>query len=110
DAMIAAGLADKELGMSLKYALSQARVAMGDFDKLQRVTLAPRSTDTLPAADGVQIPSLQDVADGAFDPGAVRTPIGGGAAMMNSALVTATDSKDKLSVTEWTKQTGACKA
>ncbi len=110
DAMIAAGLADRVIGMSMKYALVYAKAAVADFDKLQRVALSPKLTDTMPNADGVQVPSLQDVADGNYDTGAFRTPIGGSTALVLGPLMKATDVKDKLSVTEWAKQTGPCKA
>lgn len=110
EAMIAMAEADAALGKDLKYALVQAKQAVAAFDKIQQVALTAKNADVSPAADGIQIPTLQTIADADFDPTTVRLPLDGTHAIMFTPELALADSKDKTTPATFMTETGPCKA
>ncbi|MBA3541887.1 MAG: hypothetical protein H0T79_19890 [Deltaproteobacteria bacterium] len=110
DKMLDAGDKDAIIGKEFKWALVHARKVLAEIDTLGRVQVGSKVPDLLPSVDGVQVPTLQDVSDGVFDDTAIRMPLLAtfGAVLREHQKVT--DVKDKLTFSEWSKQTGPCKA
>ncbi|MCX5742992.1 MAG: hypothetical protein NT062_10900 [Proteobacteria bacterium] len=107
-AMIAATEGDKVLGPELKYATNRAKKFLEALATVQRVTFTLKAGPKLPAVDGVQIPTFNDIAEGDFDDDAFRMPMLAGSGILFRDQVTVADRKDKLTPDDWAKQTGAC--